>query len=76
MQSFYTTHFTKKNTPHLQLITMQSGTPLAVQCSSSRAYCYFQRVSMCLSLHGLAFCNWADMPAVFVAIKFSCPRNV
>jgi len=23
----------------LQLITMQPGTPLAVQCSSSRTYC-------------------------------------
>jgi len=38
-QSFYTKHFTKKNTQHLHLITMQSGTPLEVQCSSCRTYC-------------------------------------
>ena len=35
-QSFDTRNFTKKDTQHMQLITAQSGTPIAVQCSSSR----------------------------------------
>jgi len=29
----------KKKTQHFQLFTTQSGTPLSVQSSSSRAYC-------------------------------------
>jgi len=59
IRSFYTTHFIKKDTQHLQITTTQSGTPLAVQCSSSRTYFWFlsQRVSTCLGLHRMAVCD-------------------
>jgi len=31
-----------------------------------------KRFSICLRLHGLAVCDWAHMPTVFVMIKISC----
>ena len=52
----------EQNTQYLHLITTQSGTPQAVQCSSSRTYCsfHFQTfLSICLSLRSVACCDWA-----------------
>ena len=43
------THNTQQ---HLQFLTTQAGTPLAVQCSSSRSYCYFH-VQTCLYMSEL-----------------------
>jgi len=69
-QSFYTKHLTKKKTQHLQLITTQSATPLTVQYSSSRTYCYFHvptcqytselAQSGCLWLGSHAYCLCYD----------------
>jgi hypothetical protein len=63
----------KKNKQHLKLIKTQTGTPLAMQCSSSKVYFYFMShlVSTCLYFHSLAVCDWAHTSTVFVMIKFS-----
>jgi hypothetical protein len=73
----YAQHFAKKNTQQLQLITKHSGSPPAVQCSSSRTYCQFHAPTcqyMC-DLHSLAVCDWAITPTGFT-IKCSCPHYV
>jgi hypothetical protein len=52
----------------------KAGTPLAVQCSSSRTYCHcrFPTYQYTSSMHSLAACDWVHMPTVFVMIKCSC----
>jgi hypothetical protein len=46
-------NFHKAEHTTLQLITTQSGTPLGVQCSSSRTYCFFH-VPICQCINDLA----------------------
>jgi len=51
----------------------KAGTPLAVQCSSSRTYCqcHFPVYQYTSSMHSLSACDWVHMPTVFVMIKCS-----
>ena len=53
----------------------KAGTPLIVQCSSSRlhGWCHVPTYQYMSSLHSQAACDRAHVPTVLVMIQFSCP---